>query len=205
MQQNNNQQPNEWTCRFLDHLPQIPTDLLVDFAAHINDPGVTLEFGVRDTLWEQQTDKMSSYRRLDASGNLRSWIEENITQNSPGVLDISLAFFNFGEEIVDKFHAHLDLSRFYTFTYLVDTGGNNVITKFWKEPGQPYWRPELNSKQDEIAKINHTLELIDSVKIDKNRWAIVNAKGFHSVEGMTGCRCGIQISLDKDNNFTNNC
>ena len=92
---------------------------------------------------------------------------------------------------------HCDLRRRYVLNYILDTGGENVRTQWWKEKGYPLERlhevgPEGKSYW---VKDYNDLELIDDVVFSPGIWVLLNPKILHSVENITGYRAFLTISL----------
>jgi len=67
--------------------------------------------------------------------------------------------------------------RDFAISYLLETGGENVITTMYDN--------------DNIT---------DSKKIDPHKWHIINTKDLHSVSGITEIRIAISISVGKNIN-----
>ena len=97
---------------------------------------------------------------------------------------------------------HLDLRRRYALNYMLDLGGDNVRTVFYKEKGHPIERlhaagPEGKSYWADYAD----LEVIDDVVLSTGVWVVLNAKVLHSVENMQGYRAMLTISVPDLNQF----
>jgi hypothetical protein len=186
-----------FTYKYLDHLPKVPNHLLEDFDSAKTDNDLVMEI-MNLTLETKDTSiKMVNYRRFHAEGELLDWLRSNIVDEA---LDISLSFHNITDDVETQY-PHIDRTRYYTLMYFTDLGGNDVVTSFYQEQGGPLVRPEIRLPSPEIALIYDKLELVDSVKFEKNRWVILNSKIIHGIENMQRCRKSIQVSLDKINKF----
>lgn len=94
------------------------------------------------------------------------------------------------------FAPHVDISRDYTILYMLDLGGSNVETTWYRQHGHNLLRPDLKSVFDPgvITKNFDTLEEIDRVRLPLGRWVCLNAAILHAVENIQGVRVGIQLS-----------
>jgi len=88
--------------------------------------------------------------------------------------------------------AHSDKTRSFSFLYLIDTGGNNVQTRFFKEKKKPLYRKNFTVITD-YSKI----ELVDSVIIEPFKWYLLNQRIIHDVIGIEGIRKSITVSYHK--------
>ena len=94
------------------------------------------------------------------------------------------------------FAPHVDISRDYVMSYLLDQGGDNVETIWYQQHGHPIVRPDLKSVFDPavITKNFDTLEEIDRVNLPKNKWVSLNASILHGIENIESTRVAIHIS-----------
>jgi hypothetical protein len=90
--------------------------------------------------------------------------------------------------------AHSDATRNYTLIYLLDPGGDNVITTFYKEKDQPLHRPNKT-----FVDYYSLLDKVASVRIKPRTWTVLNSTILHGVENIERPRYAIQIGLDKFN------
>ena len=81
---------------------------------------------------------------------LNEWCQKNIC---------SEMYFAF-QFITGDIPIHKDIETQTKFVYIIETGGLNVITKFWDDD----------------------YKLLDEYCIEKNRWHILKADTYHSVE-----------------------
>jgi hypothetical protein len=114
------------------------------------------------------------------------WAKKNITEMSK---DIRIASTLPG---LERCGAHVDRIRNYTLIYLLETGGPDHKTVFYREKGQnALFRPG-GYHVDDYSNLDHIIE----IKQIPMRWNLVQAKILHSVENILEGRKSIQISLD---------
>jgi hypothetical protein len=99
-----------------------------------------------------------------------------------------------------KMLPHTDSDRKFAINYFIETGGENVITSWYKEKSKPiYDRHSVDghNKQVNIGTIlkYEDLELLDSVKCQKNKWYIIRTDVIHDVVNLNGIRTMISIGL----------
>lgn len=87
---------------------------------------------------------------------------------------------------------HTDRSRDFTIIYLLESGGDDHETVFYKERGQDQLvRPRATHVDD-----YNNVEKIASFKLAVNRWNIVQGLVLHSIENIPEGRFSIQLSID---------
>jgi len=85
----------------------------------------------------------------------------------------------------------------YKFYYLLDNGGDNVETIFYKEKNQPLERE--STKQNPVAIYDYsTLEEFERIKLPLNQWILLNTNVIHGVENITGPRTHLTVIVYKD-------
>lgn len=126
------------------------------------------------------------------SEEFESWVQEYFKQEPKGC---GISVF---DQIGPALAPHVDASRNFTIQYLLDTGGDNVYTVWYKEKNKEIVRPDLRSNFDPKATIDRydRVEEIDRIKLPLHRWACLHANILHSVENVERPRIGIQISRD---------
>ena len=192
-----------WTYRYLDDLPSVPEELLAK-ADLFKDNAPIIDLQDKLGFWNGKWEPTADYKRIAISNDLQTWFDDNLIKGRHGVVDIGFSYHNYKKYNNVRQHPHIDKTRHCTMMYLADLGGENATTSFWRETGQPLVRSETYIMPDNIAEMNPRLELVDSFRIEAKRWVVINAKIIHSVENLTSCRYGIQISLDKHNFITEN-
>jgi hypothetical protein len=90
-----------------------------------------------------------------------------------------------------SFTPHVDGNgRDYFFIYLLDTGGDNVISEWFIEPGH-----ELVRKWDPVSLWHvadtRSLQLVFDVVLKPKTWYYLTANILHSVSNITGMRSAI--------------
>lgn len=179
------------------NLPNVPEEYLN--CLNFDDPTLIDTFIDADPVnygQEYKTDnqvlKVCRYR----FGNilytpLLDWLKQNISPyvtNNASVLESSHGIFPM----------HID-KRKYALNYLIDTGGDNVITSWHQEHGKPIFRTgKVRGKQvgDDNLIWTHNTDLLDSVKIEKHKWYLIRTNVLHSVSHIFGTRKGISIDFN---------
>jgi hypothetical protein len=190
-----------FTYCFLDYLPQVPAELLTDFEQYKNNKREVGIVGFVSTGPDGTKYNQTDYQRFNISGKLLEWLQFNITRNA---LDYGAGFTVPPSPGADHIK-HIDYSRDYSLNYQITTGGDNVLTQFYKEKGQPLYRKQLAidvaPKDLTTYILSRELELVDSVCVPVGRWVLLNTKAIHEAVNLTSSRIAIQISLDINNKF----
>jgi hypothetical protein len=190
-----------FTYCFLDFLPQVPEDLLTDFEQYKNNKREVGIVGFVSTGPDGTKYAQTNYERFNISGKLLEWLQFNITRDA---LDYGAGFTIPSETGADHIR-HIDYSRDYTLNYQLTTGGDNVLTRFWQEKGEPLTRRQLAidipPRDLTTYLLSRDLELVDQVCVPVGRWVLLNTKSIHDAVNLTGPRIAIQISLGLENKF----
>jgi len=157
--------------QYLDALPPIPTDLLVD--SLVPDES---QIGFRD----------GTYTRWAANPRLIEWLQKNISDytNIAGVQTI-------GGTVM----AHCD-KRQWAVNYIIDTGGSNVTTTFYHHPNKSVIQAPATRISNDTK-----LKIIKQVVIEPGKWHIINTHVLHGVTNIETQRTAITIGLNADDPF----
>jgi len=144
------------------------------------------------TAKDGSTFTTAGTHRYAIGTEFEDWVREYFQQDPKGC-GISI-FDNVGPALAP----HVDASRNFTIQYLLDLGGDNVDTVWYKEKGQDIVRPDLRSNFNPSATIDSydRVEEIDRVRLPLHKWGCLHANILHSVENVKGPRLAIQISRD---------
>lgn len=82
----------------------------------------------------------------------------------------------------------------YKLYYLIEPGGDNVDTVFYKEVGQPVERTE---EQAQFINDYSQLEVVDKVRLPLRKWVLLNTSILHGVENVTGPRTNLVVGIEK--------
>jgi hypothetical protein len=130
------------------------------------------------------------------NSELTSWLEENIP-------DISSRFNILYQtqcsldNIPSTHIVHTDRLRLTALNYIIDTGGSDVLTSWYKEEGKNLHRLQKTpgSQSDSGAVDYKNLQLLESVILEKNHWYIIDTRILHDVDNITSTRKSISISF----------
>lgn len=92
---------------------------------------------------------------------------------------------------------HIDRTRDYTLIYLLEPGGIDHRTVFYKEKGQQAVLRELGYHVDDYDNVQQ----IAQIKQPTERWNLLQGRVLHSIENIQNGRMSIQISLDNIDNL----
>jgi len=126
-------------------------------------------------------------RKWALNDAFQEWCKTNL---DPGCYDGSVAT----NEGSDPYHGpHCDAGRNYGLLWVVDTGGPDVTTSWWKDPELPLEMPE--AVYPIIWADYDQVELVDRVSMQPGSWYLINVRVFHSVENIEHTRITLQSSL----------
>lgn len=107
-------------------------------------------------------------------------------------IDASAIRVNFTQQGRSLSGPHTDRSRDWVLIYLLQAGGPDHVTVFYREFGQPLIRPRHTA-------VNHygSLTVLSRVQIPLRRWTVMNTRVLHSIENISLGRYAIQISIEE--------
>lgn len=128
-----------------------------------------------------------SQKSRDMGEDWDTWVRENIVD------DFIETGLRVSEPVSDTHGAHTDPLRKWKLYYLLERGGGDAITCFYKEKGQPVVRDH----SDEMIVCNNIdeLEVIDQVQWPMRQWVLLNTMIVHGVEGIQGHRTNFTVSI----------
>jgi len=161
--------------------------------SHQNAPGFA-EYSTRQVTHVNGETKTSVVAdRYLASDELIAWITANI-HSSPKSININIT-----NRASNTFGPHVDFNRSESFLYVIDTGGENVVTKWWQQNGYPISRPEMQDISNGWATgFNDYSQLTEraSICIPPRTWIhFCDTAILHSVENLESSRLAIQIPI----------
>lgn len=185
--------------QILDQLPKIPTDLLQRSLSKLDHD----EF-LRSVYYDLREDWRGeiSYHRSGSDGvakkltkavaddELKIWIYNNITQESQ-----SIAFCKSVNDTPESSNviAHTDRHRIFTLMYLLESGGNDHATVFYRVKN-----PKVKTMPNMSFNDYDQLEEVDRISIPLNTWILLDAQQPHSIENIPGTRLSIQVGLSRN-------
>lgn len=175
------------------NFPPVPDNLLTEQSItdiQLNDTG----YGYDHFKNGEKINPCSYWFSSIKNRELISWMWNNI----PVTKNLSKFSYQQSYHETGGYHiVHSDILRSYAINYMIDLGGNDVWTSWYREKDQPIKRlPKSIEKQSDTGYINYSnLELLDSVKFEKNKWYIIATDILHDVGKISGLRNSISISV----------
>lgn len=128
-----------------------------------------------------------SQKGRDMGSDWEQWVRENIVD------DFIETGLRVSEPVSDTHGAHTDPLRKWKLYYLLERGGDDAVTCFYKEKGYPVVR----DLDDQMIVCNNMdeLELIEQVTWPMKQWVLINTMIIHSVENIQGYRYNYTVSI----------
>jgi len=145
------------------------------------DPKDSLGFHLSE-VWSYFSD-LAEFDFLEVSEEIKIWVQNNITEK---IDHISIQSMHGGKTITP----HIDEMRKFAFNYIIDTGGD-TSTCFWK-PKKEFEHLKIYAQ---TVFPYDRLNLIEEIKIEKNRWHKLDTGQIHSVENLDPTKKRISLSL----------
>lgn len=170
-------------------LPKIPDDLLT-FGFHYDEFLKTLDYGTDHYLDGKRLDPPLFMFKDIINPRLKKWVENLFSMPFNMCLSVTRQQ-NYGRMIV-----HQDRERTCALNYIINPGGESVVTNWFQESGQPIQRQNkrLPESQSDTGKVDYKdLVLLDSVEGKLNNWYLVRTDVLHDVANITGDRILLQV------------
>jgi hypothetical protein len=134
---------------------------------------------------ENNTEFMDWLAR-ELPGNVRgNWVKQTSGVREPGQAHAHIA--------------HTDRVRRVAINYIIDTGGENVRTSWYRERGQSLHR-DYKGAGEMVAgrkQINYSdLELVESVVFEPMSWYMIQTDVIHDVQNITANRVSLTGNFD---------
>lgn len=185
----------------LPHLPKVPQhflDRMMEIAIPTQDGQTeslvqqgtfSYEYRNRDITYKGKKQKTRVQERLWVGEDWEEWVRTNIITDfwetsvrvSGGPVDVTVH------------GAHTD-GRVCRLYYLVSTGGDNVITNYYRAPNSPVMYAVNHPKVVGYDNMDE-LEVISSTSFPLGSWILHNGYVLHGVENITGRRVNIDVSI----------
>jgi hypothetical protein len=171
-------------------LPPIPEELL-DFEFKPSIGVDDIGYGRTHTKNGKTLTPCSYWFSKNSNPKLNNWIYENIIQDSKSI-EVGCQLATDGVHIV-----HSDINRKYAINYMIELGGDNAWTSWYKEADMPLDRSKRTiSAQADTGYVGYeNLELLETVKFEKNKWYLIVTNILHDVDEIVGNRKSISISV----------
>lgn len=173
---------------YMDLLPPVPMELILQQQKNIKN----FKSGLERRLDSGEIAHNIDYDRWDLSEELIQWLKYNVCEADSMGLQISSV-----RPDSDTHLCHTDsYPRRWVLNYMYETGGENIQTRFFREPGQELIRPPFTAPTDLDALVP-----LHSLIIETNRWYLLNSSVLHDVVGITGSRASITLGMADDDPF----
>jgi hypothetical protein len=167
----------------MPNLPKIPESLVKSYSDTLNNPYITSP--IKTVVYNQKSVDTGVHQRFNFDENLATWIRNNIVDqwqdNASGISTTTGPCQG----------PHVDKRRFFNLIYLLDPGGDNVRTVFYKPKSH-----NIKFNHDSGFFLNYDdLEIIESHQLKSCSWNFLYTGTIHSVENITRVRASVQLGL----------
>jgi hypothetical protein len=133
-------------------------------------------------------NSIESYRYW-ISEEFENWINVHVQENTKGC---GVNVFDGGKLVAP----HVDANRNFAIQYILETGGDNVETAWYRQKGKDITRPDIRHvfDLDKIVLDYDQLAELDRICFPINTWVCINTNILHAVENLKGRRMALQIS-----------
>lgn len=140
----------------------------------------------RKLLIDGKEEPTTYQRRKDIGQEFDNWVHKNIHPQGRSC-GVSLTDGRLGRHQ----GPHTDLKRNFALIYLLDSGGPDTATCFYKENGHPIVRSDRQAVCNDYSR----LQLIERAQFPIAKWVILNVMILHGVENIETIRTSFQVSI----------
>lgn len=173
-----------YTCIHLRRLPTIPSELL-DYQIDANTYVTSLPG--RSVTKNDQVYSAGVYTGQHVGIALESWVKQHVIEE----------WANIGYSKISPpcLGPHLDRTRFYTLQYIINAGGTDVATVFYRARSE---KLQMDTGKGLYFNDYSQLEPFETVYARPGEWYLINGRQIHSVENIQSTRVAVQIGLMRD-------
>ena len=174
----------EFFCKTIN-LPPVPDSLVQECLAITTDASQSYIAGVSTVG--------TSYNRYRVSDSIYQWVVANVDSTIRNNMQVGIQTFRPLQTDPAAWSPHTDGPRGqYILNYLIDTGGDNVLTKWYHEVGQPLVRPPGIT-----LKSFRNLNEVHSEHIAQDTWFCLYSRVLHTVVNIERPRIALSIGLNR--------
>lgn len=163
-------------------LPQIPAHLCEKFFDYETKPVINR---TTDRILKAGDSKYhNAYLTRYQLEEFYDWTKEAINDE----------FVEISAQVIERGSSsgpHTDKLRKWHLFYLFDTGGDDVETVWYQEPGKPVWRDEFVIF-DDYSKLTELYRCV----LPSNTWILFNSRIIHDVQGIKGVRKTLTVDYN---------
>lgn len=182
----------EWLYKFPD-VPQLPIEYESEIYKSFNQPEIDT-FNWNNTLnapflVDGKLKKSTAFFQYDVSRELQKWVFDNVVDL--GIANVKSAkTYQDDKDTRDFRGAHSDATRNYVIIWLLESGGKDHRTVFYREKNQPLIRENTYNCMD-----HSLLEEIGSLQVPIRKWTLLNSRILHAVLNIPKPRIALQVGL----------
>jgi hypothetical protein len=170
--------------QYLDALPAIPKDLIDNMS-------------IGDNIRITKTDlpMEATYSRWTINSEIINWLHTNISTNIDLAGLQKMTWTDSAPAYKRIVRPHCAQRR-WAINYIIEPGGSEVTTTFYRQPGFPIVREPFTR-----ILVDSELTILEQKIIEPNRWHILNTNVLHGIENAVTQRQAITIGLNTNNPF----
>lgn len=174
------------------NLPPIPEELLLFEEEPPNRKVGDIGYGKKQIKDGRELVPCSYTNTTVTHQPLLDWLEKTL----PIMGRVFLQYQSTGAHIV-----HTDLKRRWALNYIVETGGDNVVTAWYQQHGMPLVRGTKGpGMQTDTGNVDYSeLTKVDQVVCQQHKWYLISTGVLHDVDSVETLRRSISIGyFDED-------
>lgn len=174
-------------------LPKIPTHLL-ELPSPQRIRSVDMTHG-RTYIKNGRPIKSVYFTKDQAPDQLKDWVVENVPGITPDMIFLQSFLGGGTTQLI-----HSDILRTFALNYIIDTGGDNVITTWFQERGKPLSRYKdpaihgLGQADDKIVNYDDC-DVLEQVQFKPHQWTLIRTDVLHDLDNLSGVRSAVSIAI----------
>jgi hypothetical protein len=177
--------PPSWVLNQLDHCVKHRNLELTDN----NKISLSNGYSSRSVIKDSVSYTSRFQKRYILGKDVEDWIS-NSTEFAATLPTVTI------NEGVGPYHGpHVDAGREYALTYMIETGGENILTSWWIKVNMPLVIKDNDDSARLTSNYDDQLCLLHQIKMEPNKWYLYNTRILHSVEGCKNARISLQMNV----------
>jgi hypothetical protein len=175
---------------YLDALPHIPDEIIELIYQDRSQEKIETykDLNGRISYDNKVSLIFSEHLSISVPKKMKEWLDKNIMISpQPCIRSFS------PKNNIDHFFAHADKFFTYSLNYIIETGGDDVVTTWYKEPGKNFF---FGTQGNFSASVTDDDKLL-SVCLEPRRWCLLNTEVLHDVKNLKSRRLFVGLFIDK--------
>jgi hypothetical protein len=174
-------------------LPPIPEQLLIDAGEpNIVQDSKDIGYGLEHFKNGERIFGLAYKKGIFKHAPLLKWLKDNKIPGAGNTDEVAMQIQTAGTHII-----HSDIARIYALNYVIETGGKDVVTRWFQEKNMPLRRSKDRGwKQADTGVVKYDdCQVLGQLTCEKHKWYLIAVDILHDVGVITETRKSISFNF----------